>query len=124
MPVFLYVLGLAVFAQGTSEFMLSGLVSGIARELSVSVGAAASLTSAYAVGMILGEWYGWRSTFWAVAALCLPALALVFRSAPLNAGAFLGPLLAGAVTEGTGDYRDAVWVSAALAASAALARLR
>ncbi|MET8979017.1 MFS transporter [Streptomyces sp. NPDC004539] len=54
MPVFLYVLGLAVFAQGTSEFMLSGLVPGIARDLSVSVGAAASLTSAYAVGMIVG----------------------------------------------------------------------
>ncbi|GGR27090.1 Cmx/CmrA family chloramphenicol efflux MFS transporter [Streptomyces netropsis] len=182
MPVFLYVLGLAVFAQGTSEFMLSGLVPGIARDLSVPVGAAASLTSAYAVGMIvgapvmaalsarwprrralasfltafvvvhvvgavttnfpvlfgtrivaaianagflavamsvattlvvpakhtratavllsgvslscvagvpagalLGEWAGWRSAFWAVAALCLPALALVFRSAPADA---------------------------------------
>lgn len=181
-PVFIYVLGLAVFAQGTSEFMLSGLVPGIARDLSVSVGAAASLTSAYAVGMIagapvmaalsarwprrralagfltafvvvhvvgavttdfavlfgtrilaaivnagflavamsvatalvtpaqqaratavllsgvtlscvagvpagalLGEWSGWRSAFWAVAVLCLPALALVYRSAPADA---------------------------------------
>ncbi|MFD5388722.1 Cmx/CmrA family chloramphenicol efflux MFS transporter [Streptomyces sp. NPDC127074] len=182
MPVFLYVLALAVFAQGTSEFMLSGLVPGIARDLSVSVGAAASLTSAYAIGMIvgapvmaalsarwprrralagflaafvvvhvigaittdfavlfgtrvvaaivnagflavamsvatalvpaekrgratavllsgvtlscvagvpagalLGDWSGWRSAFWAVAALCLPALALVFRQAPADA---------------------------------------
>lgn len=182
MPVFVYVLGLAVFAQGTSEFMLSGLVPGIARELSVPVAAAASLTSAYAVGMIagapvmaalsarwprrralagfltafvvvhvvgavttdfavlfgtrivaaivnagflavamsvatalvapaqrgratavllsgvtlscaagvpagalLGEWSGWRSAFWAVAVLCLPALASVFRSAPADA---------------------------------------
>ncbi|MFB9456505.1 Cmx/CmrA family chloramphenicol efflux MFS transporter [Streptomyces antimycoticus] len=182
MPVFLYVLALAVFAQGTSEFMLSGLVPGIAQDLSVSVGAAASLTSAYAIGMIvgapvmaalsarwprrralagflaafvvvhvigavttdfavlfgtrivaaivnagflavamsvatalvpaaqharatavllsgvtlscvagvpagalLGEWSGWRSAFWAVAALCLPALALVFRRAPADA---------------------------------------
>lgn len=182
MPVFLYVLALAVFAQGTSEFMLSGLVPGIAQDLSVSVGAAASLTSAYAIGMIvgapvmaalsarwprrralagfltafvvvhvigavttdfavlfgtrivaaivnagflavamsvatalvpaaqharatavllsgvtlscvagvpagalLGEWSGWRSAFWAVAALCLPALALVFRQAPTDA---------------------------------------
>ncbi len=181
-PVFIYVLGLAVFAQGTSEFMLSGLVPGIARDLSVSVGAAASLTSAYAIGMIvgapvmaalsarwprrralagfltafvvvhvigavttdfavlfgtrivaaivnagflavamsvatalvtpakqgratavllsgvtlscvagvpagalLGNWSGWRSAFWAVAVLCLPALALVFRSAPAGA---------------------------------------
>src|ERR1044071_2760370 len=53
-PVLVHVLGLAVFAQGTSEFMLSGLVNGIAGDLSVSVGAAASLTSAYALGMILG----------------------------------------------------------------------
>lgn len=175
MSGFIYVLGLAVFAQGTSEFMLSGLVPGIAAELSVSVGAAASLTSAYAIGMIvgapvmaalsarwprrralavflaafvvvhvigavttsfpvlfgtrvvaavvnagflavamsvatapratavllsgvtlscvagvpagalLGEVAGWRSVFWAVAALCVPALALVFRSAPADA---------------------------------------
>ncbi|WP_436774797.1 Cmx/CmrA family chloramphenicol efflux MFS transporter [Yinghuangia sp. YIM S09857] len=54
MPLLVYVLGLAVFAQGTSEFMLSGLVNGIADDLSVSVGAAVSLTSAYALGMILG----------------------------------------------------------------------
>lgn len=182
MPLFVHVLSLAVFAQGTSEFMLAGLVPGIARDMSVSVGAAASLTSAYAVGMIvgapvmaalsarwprrralagflaafvvvhvigavttsfpvlfgtrivaaivnagflavamsvaaglvaparraratatlvsgvtlscvvgvpagalLGDWAGWRSVFWAVAALCLPALALVFRSAPSSA---------------------------------------
>ncbi|MEV5316161.1 Cmx/CmrA family chloramphenicol efflux MFS transporter [Streptomyces sp. NPDC052687] len=182
MPFFLHVLGLAVFAQGTSEFMLAGLVPGIARELSVSPAAAASLTSAYAIGMVagapvmaawsahwprrralaaflaafvavhvagaltddfavlfatrvvaalvnagflavamsvaaslvppakqgratavllsgvtlacvagvpagalLGERAGWRAAFWAVAALCLPALALVFRSAPAGA---------------------------------------
>jgi DHA1 family chloramphenicol resistance protein-like MFS transporter len=54
LSLFVYVLSLAVFAQGTSEFMLSGLVPDIARDLSVSVGAAASLTSAYAIGMILG----------------------------------------------------------------------
>jgi len=182
LPVFVHVLGLAVFAQGTSEFMLSGLVPGIARDLSVPVAAAASLTSAYAIGMVagaplmaawsarwprrgalagflaafvvvhvvgavtpnfavlfatrivaavvnagflavamsvatslvapgkqaratavllsgvtlacvagvpagalLGERAGWRAAFWAVAALCLPALALVFRSAPADA---------------------------------------
>ncbi|HET6286226.1 MAG TPA: Cmx/CmrA family chloramphenicol efflux MFS transporter [Amycolatopsis sp.] len=182
MPLFVHVLGLAVFAQGTSEFMVSGLVPGIAGELSVPAGAAAALTSAYAVGMIvgapamavlsarwprrralagfltafvvvhvigaattsfpllfgtrvvaavvnagffavampvavalapqgkraratavlvagitlscvagvpagavLGELAGWRSAFWAVAVLCLPALVLVFRSAPADA---------------------------------------
>ncbi|NGO15312.1 MFS transporter [Streptomyces sp. HC44] len=54
MPFGLYLLGLAVFAQGTSEFMLSGLVPDIARDLGVSVPAAGSLTSAFAVGMIVG----------------------------------------------------------------------
>lgn len=54
MPFGLYLLGLAVFAQGTSEFMLSGLVPDIAREMGVSVPAAGSLTSAFAAGMVLG----------------------------------------------------------------------
>lgn len=54
MPFAVYVLGLAVFAQGTSEFMLSGLVSGIAADLEVSIPAAGLLTSAFAVGMVIG----------------------------------------------------------------------
>ncbi|WPO75028.1 Cmx/CmrA family chloramphenicol efflux MFS transporter [Streptomyces sp. KN37] len=54
MPFALYLLGLAVFAQGTSEFMLSGLVSDIARDLDVSIPSAGHLTSAFAVGMVVG----------------------------------------------------------------------
>ncbi|MGC9536432.1 Cmx/CmrA family chloramphenicol efflux MFS transporter [Streptomyces sp. UG1] len=54
MPFALFLLGLAVFAQGTSEFMLSGLVPDIARDLGVSVPAAGALTSAFAVGMVVG----------------------------------------------------------------------
>ncbi|MFI1940822.1 Cmx/CmrA family chloramphenicol efflux MFS transporter [Streptomyces purpureus] len=54
MPFAIYVLGLAVFAQGTSEFMLSGLVQDIAADLGVSIPAVGSLTSAFAVGMIVG----------------------------------------------------------------------
>ncbi|MEV0125421.1 Cmx/CmrA family chloramphenicol efflux MFS transporter [Streptomyces sp. NPDC050703] len=54
MPFAIYLLGLAVFAQGTSEFMLSGLVSGIAGDLGVSIPAAGHLTSAFAVGMVVG----------------------------------------------------------------------
>ncbi|MCM2410748.1 Cmx/CmrA family chloramphenicol efflux MFS transporter [Streptomyces sp. RKAG290] len=54
MPFSVYALGLAVFAQGTSEFMLSGLLSGIAEDLHVSIPAAALLTSAFAVGMVIG----------------------------------------------------------------------
>lgn len=54
MPFAVYLLGLAVFAQGTSEFMLSGLVPGIARDLAVPVPAAGLLTSAFAAGMVVG----------------------------------------------------------------------
>ncbi|MFE6406314.1 Cmx/CmrA family chloramphenicol efflux MFS transporter [Streptomyces sp. NPDC057837] len=54
MPFALVLLGLVVFAQGTSEFMLSGLVPDIARDLGVSVPAAGALTSAFAAGMVLG----------------------------------------------------------------------
>lgn len=54
MPLALYLLALAVFAMGTSEFMLAGLVPDIATSLDVSVGSAGLLTSAFAVGMIVG----------------------------------------------------------------------
>ncbi|MEV8312609.1 Cmx/CmrA family chloramphenicol efflux MFS transporter [Streptomyces sp. NPDC059900] len=54
MPFALYMLGLAVFAQGTSEFMLSGLGPDIAADLDVSLSAAGALTSAFAVGMVIG----------------------------------------------------------------------
>jgi MFS transporter, DHA1 family, chloramphenicol resistance protein len=53
-PFAVYILGLAVFAQATSEFMLSGLLPGIARGLHVPIASAGSLTSAFAVGMIVG----------------------------------------------------------------------
>lgn len=54
MPFALYLLALAVFAMGTSEFMLAGLVPDIAASLDVSLGTAGLLTSAFAVGMIVG----------------------------------------------------------------------
>ncbi|MEV7867667.1 Cmx/CmrA family chloramphenicol efflux MFS transporter [Streptomyces sp. NPDC088124] len=54
MPFALHLLGLAVFAQGTSEFMLAGLGPDIARDLQVSIPAAGALTSAFAVGMVVG----------------------------------------------------------------------
>ncbi|NEC48725.1 MFS transporter [Actinospica acidiphila] len=54
MPLPLYLLALAVFAMGTSEFMLAGLLPDIALDLGVTVGTAGSLTSAYATGMIVG----------------------------------------------------------------------
>ncbi|MEU3537239.1 Cmx/CmrA family chloramphenicol efflux MFS transporter [Streptomyces murinus] len=54
MPLALYPLALAVFAMGTSEFMLAGLVPDIASDLGVTIGAAGLLTSAFAIGMAVG----------------------------------------------------------------------
>ncbi|MFI9407437.1 Cmx/CmrA family chloramphenicol efflux MFS transporter [Nocardia sp. NPDC052316] len=54
MPVVIFVLGVAVFAQGTSEFMLSGLLEPVAADVGVSLGSAGLLTSLFAVGMIVG----------------------------------------------------------------------
>lgn len=54
MPLPLYLLALAVFAMGTSEFMLAGLLPDIASDLDVTVGTAGLLTSAFAIGMVVG----------------------------------------------------------------------
>lgn len=54
MPLPLYLLAVAVFAMGTSEFMLAGLLPDIASDLDVTVGTAGALTSAFAVGMVIG----------------------------------------------------------------------
>ncbi|MFF9490477.1 Cmx/CmrA family chloramphenicol efflux MFS transporter [Streptomyces sp. NPDC014676] len=54
MPLPLYLLSLAVFAMGTSEFMLAGLLPDIASDLDVTVGTAGTLTSAFAIGMTVG----------------------------------------------------------------------
>ncbi|MEI5519932.1 Cmx/CmrA family chloramphenicol efflux MFS transporter [Streptomyces brasiliscabiei] len=54
MPLPLYLLAVAVFAMGTSEFMLAGLLPDIASDLDVTVGTAGLLTSAFAIGMVVG----------------------------------------------------------------------
>ncbi|WP_046504422.1 Cmx/CmrA family chloramphenicol efflux MFS transporter [Streptomyces odonnellii] len=54
MPLPLYLLAVAVFAMGTSEFMLAGLLPDIASDLDVTVGTAGLLISAFAIGMIVG----------------------------------------------------------------------
>ncbi|WP_079166275.1 Cmx/CmrA family chloramphenicol efflux MFS transporter [Streptomyces oceani] len=54
MPVAVYVLGLSVFALGTSEFMLAGLLEPLARDMGVSIPKAGLLISAFAVGMVVG----------------------------------------------------------------------
>ncbi|UNO43903.1 MFS transporter [Streptomyces sp. MST-110588] len=54
MPLAVYVLGLSVFALGTSEFMLSGILQPLARDMGVSIPQAGLLVSAFAVGMVVG----------------------------------------------------------------------
>ncbi|MEU9112245.1 Cmx/CmrA family chloramphenicol efflux MFS transporter [Streptomyces sp. NPDC048483] len=54
MPIAVYVLGLSVFALGTSEFMLSGILQPLARDLEVSIPQAGLLVSAFAIGMVVG----------------------------------------------------------------------
>ncbi|KKD06467.1 Cmx/CmrA family chloramphenicol efflux MFS transporter [Streptomyces sp. WM6386] len=54
MPLSLYLLAVAVFAMGTSEFMLAGLLPDIASDLDVTVATAGVLTSAFAIGMVVG----------------------------------------------------------------------
>ncbi|KOY57759.1 MULTISPECIES: Cmx/CmrA family chloramphenicol efflux MFS transporter [unclassified Streptomyces] len=66
MPVAVYVLGLAVFSLGTSEFMLSGLLPPIAEDMGVTIPQAGLLISAFAIGMVVG------APLLAVATLRLP----------------------------------------------------
>ncbi|MFI6639567.1 Cmx/CmrA family chloramphenicol efflux MFS transporter [Streptomyces sp. NPDC050504] len=54
MPLAVYILGLSVFALGTSEFMLSGLLPPIADDMDVSIPQAGLLISAFAIGMVIG----------------------------------------------------------------------
>lgn len=54
MPTVVFVLAVAVFAQGTSEFMVSGLLEQVAADVGVSLGAAGLLTSLFAAGMVFG----------------------------------------------------------------------
>ena len=69
MPFALYLLALVVFAMGTSEFMLAGLVPDISAYFGVSVGTAGLLTSAFAAGMVIGA----------------PAMAALTRRLPVKA---------------------------------------
>lgn len=69
MPLALYLLALVVFAMGTSEFMLAGLVPDISTYFGVSVGTAGLLTSAFAAGMVIGA----------------PAMAALTRRLPMKA---------------------------------------
>lgn len=133
MPLALYLLTVAVFAMGTSEFMLAGLVPDIATGLDVSIGTAGLLTSAFAVGMIVGapataaftrRWPA-RATLLGcvvVFALChvgAPTMGGSYATAALNVGAASGPA-AGAAALSVFGVLAPVWVAATLTAIALL----
>ncbi|MBB6670432.1 MFS transporter [Cohnella nanjingensis] len=54
MPFAIYVLGLMIFSQTTSEFMVAGMLPSLSAEFGVSIAAIGYLISAYAAGMIVG----------------------------------------------------------------------
>ncbi|MBN6039375.1 Cmx/CmrA family chloramphenicol efflux MFS transporter [Amycolatopsis sp. 195334CR] len=106
MPIAVYVLALSIFALGTSEFMLSGLLPPIAADLGVSIPDAGLLISAFAVGMLVA------APLLAAATLRLPhKLTLLGMLA-----VFLLGNLAGAVSPGYGLLFASRVVSAAAAA--------
>ncbi|MEW2526493.1 Cmx/CmrA family chloramphenicol efflux MFS transporter [Streptomyces sp. NPDC047071] len=90
MPLAVYVLALGIFTQGTSEFMLSGLLPGMAADLGVSVPDAGLLISAFAIGMVVG------APLLAVATLRWPRrTALVILQAVFVAGHVVGAVAPG-----------------------------
>ncbi len=54
MPLAVYILGLSIFAQGTSELIAAGLLPDMAGDLGVSIPRAGLLISAFALGMLFG----------------------------------------------------------------------
>src|SRR5690625_7942841 len=54
MPILFYLLAVAVFAQGTSEFVLAGILPSIATDLQVPLSQAGLLTSESAFGVVIG----------------------------------------------------------------------
>lgn len=54
LPLAIWVIGFGIFAQGTSEVMLSGLLPEMASDLRVSIPQAGWLISAFALGILVG----------------------------------------------------------------------
>ncbi|MGB7239977.1 MAG: hypothetical protein WBD41_28835 [Rhodococcus sp. (in: high G+C Gram-positive bacteria)] len=118
MPFAIYVLGLAVFAQGTSDFMLSSLIVGwtvFALAASHPAVTLALLFTQGALSFAVGSTLISQVLY---AADDAPTLGGSFATVAFNVGAALGPAL-GALTIGLGlGYRAPLWSSAALVAIA------
>jgi len=89
-PGVVWLLAAVIFALGTSEFMIAGLLEGIASELRVGLPQAGLLVTAFAVGMIVG------APLMAVLTLRLPVrLTMVGTTAIFAAVHVLGALAPG-----------------------------
>ncbi|WP_103347747.1 Cmx/CmrA family chloramphenicol efflux MFS transporter [Amycolatopsis sp. CA-128772] len=115
----LYLLALAVFAMGTSEFMLAGLVPGVAAALGVSLAQAGYLTSAFALGMVVGAPLmaalarGWRRRWALLGLLAVFVAAHVVGALTPSFAVLLGTRLVAAVA-------DAGFLAVALTAATGL----
>ncbi|MGC7095307.1 MFS transporter [Amycolatopsis lurida] len=134
LPFVTYVLAAGVFLMGTTEFVVAGILPGIAGDLGITVAdagltiilgarfatalatgafwavaavvgakAAGPAASSRALGIVLGggmlanvigvpigafagQTIGWRGTFWALAALAVPAAIIVYRQVATGNG--------------------------------------
>ncbi|WP_433492312.1 Cmx/CmrA family chloramphenicol efflux MFS transporter [Nocardia grenadensis] len=119
MPFALYLLALAVFAMGTSEFVLAGLVPDIAADLGVGLGATGLLTSAFAIGMMVGApLMAGLARNWPIRSSLLCFL-LLFLAAHI-AGAVTGSFAVLVVTRVVAAVANAGFLAVALTAAAAL----
>lgn len=78
MPRVVSVLALSIFVLGTSEFMITGLLPEMARDLAVTVPQTGYLISAFAIGMIVGAPVMAVLTLWLPRRTTLVAALLVF----------------------------------------------
>jgi DHA1 family chloramphenicol resistance protein-like MFS transporter len=89
-PLAVFVLGLSVFSLGTSEFMITGLLPGMAADLHVSIPDAGLLISAFALGMVVG------APLLAIGTLRLPRR----RTLLVMLGVFVAAHVVGALADG------------------------
>jgi DHA1 family chloramphenicol resistance protein-like MFS transporter len=54
MPIAVYLLGLSLFAMGSSEFLVAGVLPSISADLRISLPTTGTLISAYSVGVLVG----------------------------------------------------------------------
>ncbi|WP_267466350.1 MFS transporter [Nocardia blacklockiae] len=54
LPAGVYMLGFSLFAMGSAEFLLAGVLPGVAADLDVSLSSAGILITAFALGVVCG----------------------------------------------------------------------